>query len=89
MNALAVLDQAPVAGRLRAAGVVTMRADWTRPDAAVTVYLQGFGRYGVPLDVVHGPGAPHGIALPELLTTGAVLDAFRCAAPISAKEASR
>jgi len=36
----------------------------TRPASAVTAFLQSFGRYGVPLDVVYGPGAPGGIALP-------------------------
>ncbi len=76
-NELTVLDRAPTAERLRAPGVVAMRADWTRPDPAVTAYLQTFGRYGVPLDVVYGPGAPDGIALPELLTQAAVMDAFR------------
>ncbi|MBN9564288.1 MAG: thioredoxin family protein [Alphaproteobacteria bacterium] len=77
VNELAVLDRAPVADQLRSTGVVAMRADWTRPDPIVTAYLQSFGRYGVPLNVVYGPGAPEGIALPELLTPGAVMDAFR------------
>jgi suppressor for copper-sensitivity B len=53
-----------------------MRADWTRADPLITAYLQSFGRYGVPLDVIYGPGAPQGIPLPELLTTGVVMDAF-------------
>jgi suppressor for copper-sensitivity B len=75
-NELAVLDRAPAADRLRDPHVVAMRADWTRADPAITAYLQSFGRYGVPLDVVYGPGAPQGIPLPELLTSGAVLDAF-------------
>ena len=87
VNELAVLDRAPVADRLRAPGVVTMRADWTRPDPAITAYLQSFGRYGVPLDVVYGPGAPEGIALPELLTQDAVMDAFRHAAAARRQEA--
>jgi suppressor for copper-sensitivity B len=39
--------------------------------------MQHFGHYGVPLDVVYGPGAPAGIALPELLTSSRVMDAFR------------
>ena len=54
-----------------------MRADWTRPDPRIIAYLQSFGRYGVPLDVVYGPGAPQGIALPELLSAEAVMDAFQ------------
>jgi suppressor for copper-sensitivity B len=79
-NELAVLDRSPVADRLRSPGVISMRADWTHPDPAITAYLQSFGRYGVPLNVVYGPGAPQGIALPELLTPDIVMDAFRRAA---------
>jgi suppressor for copper-sensitivity B len=77
VNELTVLERAPVADKLREPGVVAMRADWTRPDPTITAYLQSFGCYGVPLDVVYGPGAPAGIALPELLTSGAVMDAFQ------------
>jgi hypothetical protein len=41
--------------------------------------LQSFGRFGVPVDMVYGPGAPAGIALPEPLTPGTAMDAFRAA----------
>ncbi|MDA8253379.1 MAG: thioredoxin family protein, partial [Rhodospirillales bacterium] len=80
VNELTVLDRDPVATRLRASGVVAMRADWTRPSPAITAYLQSFGRYGVPLDVVYGPGAPQGVKLPDLLTADAVMRAFAEAA---------
>jgi suppressor for copper-sensitivity B len=86
-NELAVLDRPPVVHRLRDRRVTAMRADWTRADPAITAYLQGFGRYGVPLDVVYGPGAPQGIPLPELLTSGAVMDAFARAAAGGKEEA--
>lgn len=85
-NELAVLGRPPVAARLHDPGVIAMRADWTRPDPRITAYLQNFGRYGVPLDVVYGPGAPQGIALPELLSAEAVMDAFRRAAAASARK---
>jgi suppressor for copper-sensitivity B len=75
-NELAVLDRSPVADLLRDPHVVGMRADWTRADPLITAYLQSFGRYGVPLDVVYGPGMPQGIPLPELLTSRVVIDAF-------------
>lgn len=71
-----MLDRAPVAGRLGRAGVVAMRADWTRPEPRITGYLQSFGRYGVPLDVVYGPARPDGEALSELLSASAVLAAM-------------
>ena len=80
VNELTVLDRDPVATRLRASGVVAMRADWTRPSPVITAYLQSFGRYGVPLDVVYGPGAPQGVKLPDLLTADAVMRAFAEAA---------
>jgi suppressor for copper-sensitivity B len=66
-----------------------MRADWTRADPVITAYLQSFGRYGVPLDVVYGPGAPQGIPLPELLTAGAVVDAFARASAGGKEEAHK
>ena len=78
-NKVLVLDRHPVAGRLADSGVVAMRADWTRPNDAITAYLASFGRYGVPFNAVYGPGAPHGVALPELLTAGVVLDALAAA----------
>jgi suppressor for copper-sensitivity B len=85
-NELAVLDRPPVAARLHDPGVIAMRADWTRPDPQITAYLQNFGRYGVPLDVVYGPGAPQGITLPELLSAEAVMDAFRRATTVRARK---
>jgi suppressor for copper-sensitivity B len=75
-NKLLVLERGRVAGRLGGDGVVGMRADWTRPDETIARYLAGFGRYGIPFNVVYGPQAPAGIVLSELLTEAAVLDAF-------------
>lgn len=62
-------------------GVVAMRADWTRPEPQITACLQSFGRYGVPLDVVHGPARPNGEALPELRSASGVLAAMERAMP--------
>ncbi len=80
VNERAVLERAPVAARLHAPGIALLRADWTRHDPEITAFLQRFGRYGVPMDVVYGPGAPAGIALPELLTAEAVVTALHRAA---------
>ena len=68
VNERLVLDSAPVRDRLAAPAIVPMRADWTRPDAAIADYLRGFGRYGIPFNAVYGPGAPAGLVLPEILT---------------------
>ncbi len=76
VNEAAVLDRAPVAPRLFGPGVVAMRGDWTRPDPALTRYLESFDRYGIPFNAVYGPGRPQGELLPELLTAGAVEQAL-------------
>ena len=80
INKSLVLTRGDVYRRLAGDGVVAMQADWTRPDDAISRYLATFGRYGIPFDAVYGPGAPRGIALPELLTEGAVLEALERAA---------
>ncbi len=72
VNEAVVLDREPVAARLFGPGVIAMRGDWTRPDPALTRYLESFGRYGIPFNAVYGPGRPQGELLPELLTERAV-----------------
>jgi suppressor for copper-sensitivity B len=84
VNKRFVLDADAVAARLGGEGVVVMRADWTRPDDAIAAYLASFGRYGIPFNAVYGPGAPDGIALPELLSETAVLEALDGAAAVRA-----
>ena len=76
VNKAAVVYRGKVAERLKAADVIALEADWTRPDDDIAAYLAGFGRYGIPFNAVYGPGAPDGIVLPELLTDEAVLDAL-------------
>ena len=76
VNELAALGTPAVSQRLASAGVICMRADWSRSDPVIAAYLRGFARYGIPLDVVYGPMRPAGEPLPELLTPGLVLGAL-------------
>ncbi|HYG85509.1 MAG TPA: protein-disulfide reductase DsbD domain-containing protein [Azospirillum sp.] len=75
-NKKLVINRGEAAKRLQADGVVPMRADWTRPDERITAYLAAHGRYGIPFNIVYGPGAPDGVPLPELLSEAAVIDAL-------------
>ena len=70
-----VLTREPVAAAL--AETHAMLADWTRPDPAISAYLASFGRFGIPMNVVYGPGAPDGILLPELLSSDDVMTALK------------
>ena len=52
-------------------GVVTLEADWTRYDPAITAELERFGRSGVPLYVLYAPDGEVTV-LPQSLTNGIV-----------------
>tara|TARA_R110002110_G_scaffold88584_7_gene230830 strand:- start:1283 stop:3388 length:2106 start_codon:yes stop_codon:yes gene_type:complete len=79
VNKKLVLDRGDVATVLSSGDVVAMRADWTRPSDDIAAYLASFGRYGIPFNVVYGPGSPDGYVLPELLTSERVLAGFEAA----------
>ncbi|MCY4179950.1 MAG: thioredoxin family protein [Litoreibacter sp.] len=75
-NKRLVLDRDPVLDELSDDDVTPMLADWTKPNEEILAYLQMHGRYGIPFNIVYGPDAPDGIALPELLTPSVVMDAI-------------
>lgn len=79
VNKSLVLNRGEVAALLGRRDIVAMKADWTRPDAAIAAYLKSFGRFGIPFNVVYGPAARQGLPLPELLTESSVLAAIRTA----------
>ena len=56
-----------------------MQADWTLPNEDIRLYLERHDRYGIPFNSVHGPGAPQGLVLRELLTQERVIKAISAA----------
>lgn len=75
-NKALVLDADPIAPLLQGGEIVAMQADWTRPNPEIAHYLERYGRYGIPFNIIYGPSAPDGIVLPELLSSSAVLEAI-------------
>jgi thiol:disulfide interchange protein DsbD len=59
-------------------GAVYLKADWTKRDASIANALTAQGRSGVPLYLVYGKG-PTPRVLPQLLTSGIVIDALNAA----------
>jgi thiol:disulfide interchange protein DsbD len=55
-NKKTVLASAEVLAAFDAKKVLTLRADWTRRDAAITSALNALGRSGVPVYAVYAPG---------------------------------
>ena len=74
-NKKTVLASQDVLSAFDARQVRTLRADWTRRDAAITRALGALGRSGVPVYAVYVPGHPPRV-LSELPSVREVLDAL-------------
>jgi len=71
-----VYKQDDVARALAQAGVVLLKADWTKKDAIIAEELRKYGRTGIPLNVFLKSGQPPAI-LSEALTGTEVLAALK------------
>lgn len=80
VNKKLVLRAPSIVTLLKGPDVIAMRADWTKKDPVITEFLQKYDRYGIPFNIIFGPGAPEGIVLPEILTSSSVEEAFKKAA---------
>jgi suppressor for copper-sensitivity B len=75
-NKALVLNTEAMGEEFAAYNTVMLKADWTAPDDRITAFLASHDRYGIPFNIVYGPGAPSGVVLPELLTASMVKDAL-------------
>lgn len=76
VNKRSTLNRDDVRALLAKHQVVTMRADWTRRDAAIAAELTRLGRSGVPVYAIYRPDSPVPTLLPEVLTPAVMFDAF-------------
>lgn len=74
-----VLEHDDIRQALTQPDIVLMRADWTNHNPAIATYLQKHGRFGIPFNMIYGPGVPQGQVLPELLTKTALRQALQAA----------
>lgn len=76
-NEAAVLSDKELLQKLDSAGVVRMKADWTRESPEVNELLRSMGKSGVPAYAIYPKGdASKQVVLPELLTSGLILEAI-------------
>jgi len=76
VNKKAVLETEAVKQALAASGIVLLRADWTKPDPAISAALHKLGRNGIPVYWLQRPGQPP-VLLPEVLTRDILLSALK------------
>jgi thiol:disulfide interchange protein len=77
VNEVSVFSQADVRAAFSGGDVVYLVADWTRRDATIAQALSDYNRVGVPLYLVYKPGEPKAKVLPQILTSGIILNALK------------
>ncbi len=75
-NEAMVMHDIEIKKMLNDNGVILVQADYTKKSRWITQYLSEYRRYGIPLSVIYGPAAKHGIVLPEILSKQALIDAI-------------
>ncbi|WP_411991916.1 protein-disulfide reductase DsbD family protein [Agarivorans sp. DSG3-1] len=75
-NKVGVILQNPTYSLLKQPSTRLVKGDWTKPSNQVSTFLQSYQRFGVPFNIVYGPAAPQGIALPVILSHQAIEQAF-------------
>ena len=75
-NEVVAIDRADVRAALHKAGVRVAVGDWTNGDPAITRFLEGRGRAGVPLYLWYRPGREPE-ELPQVLTPGMLISRAR------------
>jgi thiol:disulfide interchange protein len=79
-NEKTVLESSDVREAMDAYGVIPLKADWTRRDPVISEWLQRYGKAGVPFYLMLPKDRTKAaIPLPEIITSGIVIDAFKAA----------
>ncbi len=73
-NEVAAIEREAVREAFGKAGVKVLVGDWTNGDPAITRFLEGRGRAGVPLYLWYEPGGAESEELPQILTPGMLSD---------------
>ncbi len=67
-NKLNVLNSASVIQLFKDNNVSLVRADWTRPNSKINIFLEKYDRFGIPFNAFFSNNFPEGLLLSELLS---------------------
>jgi thiol:disulfide interchange protein DsbD len=86
VNERTVLADGDLRRKFATHGVALVKADWTSRNPEITALLRAFGRSGVPLYVIFpGKRLDQPLVLPEVITTGLVIEKLDEAAVLAGK----
>ena len=75
-NKVNVLNSTKIKKLFEENDVFLVRADWTRPNEKVNIFLEKYDRFGIPFNAFFSKNFPNGILLSELLSEKEILNAI-------------
>ena len=76
-NKINVLNNKEVIKAFNKNNIIKVRADWTRPNKQIDMFLNKHNRFGIPFNAFFSKNYPRGIILSELLSEKKILEAIK------------
>ena len=73
-NKINVINSKPILELFKDKQVTLIRADWTRPNQKINIFLEQYDRFGIPFNAFFSKNFPEGILLSELLSEKEILN---------------
>ncbi len=89
VNERVALKSPALAKAFKSAGITYLKGDWTNSNPEITELLQQFGRAGVPLYLFYPGHGGEPRVLPQILTTGTVLDEIKTLSATSGNSSAK
>ena len=75
-NKINVLNSENIIKQFKDNDVTLIRADWTKPNVKVNLFLEKYDRFGIPFNAFFSKKFPNGILLSELLSEKEIVNAI-------------
>ena len=75
-NKVNVLNSDSVKNLFKDNNMSLIRADWTRPNERINIFLEKYDRFGIPFNAIFSKNFPNGILLSELLSEKEIVKAI-------------
>jgi len=75
-NKINVLNSNTMIKEFKENNITLIRADWTRPNEKINIFLEKYDRFGIPFNAFFSKNFPNGILLSELLSEKELVEAI-------------
>ena len=75
-NKINILDRKNIKNIFKDNDIKLIRADWTKPDKNIDLFLKKFNKFGIPFNAFFSPTFPEGIIMSEILTEKEIIQSL-------------